>query len=453
MARYSFSELTEVLGGKTKVMIISGIVAGTFLFGGAISTVARLAVMSKTSDVMSTSASEMSPELQLVGTYYGYNGSVLILKSDGKADYYYKDLSDVQHNNSWSLQDDEIKLELDWMFCTAVGTIESGTDSFVLVGDTDLDDLLWDNERFDKILDSSSSMTKEECNAFIDEQEKGTENASASASDVAVGTNNAAEYTSSFDAEELDVTFVDCFGVSLPIPDRLLDSATSNEYSVFYYDNNSGLALGCVPVDTAIDHDYLDELGNDFLEGFMSSFGSGSVNSQTDVLIGGHPAIEYSAVALSSYNSTYTVKNLIVDYSDEGYVFIVFTVYNSLNSSMLDYYHYLISVLQTSDISNIDSTVDISAPTSTSDSSSVRETLDAYEEFMNDYVSFMQTYNSASPDQMLQMLDDYMDLMTEYTEFMESIDNLDTSSMSADDYAYYIEVTTRVSQNLLSLYS
>ncbi len=446
MARYSFFDLTEVLGGKTKVMIISGIVTGSFLLGGAFSTVARLGSKSDSSYALATNASEISPELLLKGTYYGHNGSVLILKDDGKADYYYMGLSDVQHNNTWSLQDDEITLELDWMFCTARGTIESGSDSFVLVGDTDLDDLLWDDERFDKINDAVDSMTQEECIAFISEHDE-------SSSDDNAVTSTAEEYTSSYTVEDLDVTFVECYGNSLPVPNNL-QSVYSDDMGMLFMDNNSGLAFACVPTDgLEIDHDELDGYGHDYLDGFTEAFGSGSINSQVDVLIGGHPAIEYSGVVLSQYNATYTIKTLIIDYSDEGCIFIVSAIYNSLNSSLLDYYHYAIDVLKTADGFVPGSTLSINDQTSSSGSSSVRETLDEYEEFMNEYIAFMQSYNNASPDQSLQMLDDYLELMTEYAEFVESIDNLDTSSMTVEDYAYYIEVTTRVSQNLLSIYS
>ncbi len=77
--------------------------------------------------------------------------------------------------------------------------------------------------------------------------------------------------------------------------------------------------------------------------------------------------------------------------------------------------------------------------------------LDSYEKFMDEYVEFMQKYSANPTD--LTLLTEYADMMEKYSDFAEKIDKYDSDEMSAADAAYYLEVTTRVSQKLLKAYS
>ncbi len=79
----------------------------------------------------------------------------------------------------------------------------------------------------------------------------------------------------------------------------------------------------------------------------------------------------------------------------------------------------------------------------------LKATLDSYEAFVDEYVEFMQTYENS--DDVYSMLADYGDMMQRYADFASQIEALDTDSMSTADYAYYIEVTSRCSQKLLSV--
>ena len=82
-------------------------------------------------------------------------------------------------------------------------------------------------------------------------------------------------------------------------------------------------------------------------------------------------------------------------------------------------------------------------------SADVKEALDSYEAVMDEYVSFMQKYKDSGYS--ADMLSDYTAMLQKYTEFSEKINAMDTSSMSSADYAYYIEVTGRVSQKLMEV--
>lgn len=81
----------------------------------------------------------------------------------------------------------------------------------------------------------------------------------------------------------------------------------------------------------------------------------------------------------------------------------------------------------------------------------VKEFLDTYEACMDEYVAFMQKYMNADPSSMVSMMGDYYSILARYTEFAEKIDAFDESELTNAELAYYLEVTNRVSQKLLSV--
>lgn len=81
----------------------------------------------------------------------------------------------------------------------------------------------------------------------------------------------------------------------------------------------------------------------------------------------------------------------------------------------------------------------------------VRDFLDAYESCMNEYVDFMQKYTSADPTSMVGMMVDYARIMARYSEFAEKMDAFDESELTSAELSYYLEVTNRVNQRLLSV--
>ena len=77
----------------------------------------------------------------------------------------------------------------------------------------------------------------------------------------------------------------------------------------------------------------------------------------------------------------------------------------------------------------------------------VKEALDSYEQVMDEYVDFMKRYKESG--NAVSMLSEYTEMLQKYTDFSAKIEAMDTNNMSKADYAYYIEVTSRVSQKLL----
>lgn len=76
-----------------------------------------------------------------------------------------------------------------------------------------------------------------------------------------------------------------------------------------------------------------------------------------------------------------------------------------------------------------------------------RAWVDSYEDFMNEYVDFMQKYQKSGGTDVSLLLD-YAEYMGKYTEFLDATEKVDAEDLSLDDYAYYIAAQTRILKKL-----
>ncbi len=84
-----------------------------------------------------------------------------------------------------------------------------------------------------------------------------------------------------------------------------------------------------------------------------------------------------------------------------------------------------------------------------SDSGDFKKMMDDYEAFMDKYVEFMKKYENS--DDVTSMIDDYSDMLDDYQKYTEKIDEVDTDNLSADELAYYNEVTSRVAKKIAEI--
>ncbi len=75
--------------------------------------------------------------------------------------------------------------------------------------------------------------------------------------------------------------------------------------------------------------------------------------------------------------------------------------------------------------------------------------LDEYEDFVDEYCEFMKKYSENPTD--LTLLADYANIMQEYSDFADKINAYDSKTMSTADANYYLEVTTRCTQKMLTV--
>ena len=78
-----------------------------------------------------------------------------------------------------------------------------------------------------------------------------------------------------------------------------------------------------------------------------------------------------------------------------------------------------------------------------------KSAMDNYEKFIDEYIAFMEKYKNS--DNPIDMLSDYNDYMNKYTETIKKLDEINQDELSPADYAYFLEVNTRITQKLLDM--
>lgn len=86
------------------------------------------------------------------------------------------------------------------------------------------------------------------------------------------------------------------------------------------------------------------------------------------------------------------------------------------------------------------------APKSNVVSKDLKEFLDAYESFVDEYVKFMKSYNSSNMNDLMKLTN----MMSKLMEMEEKADALDEAEMSTADALYYTEVMLRIEKKLLN---
>ena len=75
----------------------------------------------------------------------------------------------------------------------------------------------------------------------------------------------------------------------------------------------------------------------------------------------------------------------------------------------------------------------------------LREFLESYEAFMDEYVVFAETYDSSN----IEMLTQYANMMNKYYDFAKKAEAYDSSTMTDAEAIYYAETLNRISIKLL----
>ncbi len=76
-----------------------------------------------------------------------------------------------------------------------------------------------------------------------------------------------------------------------------------------------------------------------------------------------------------------------------------------------------------------------------------KDAMDSYEEFMLDYVDFMDEYKESNGTD-LGLIADYADMMDKYSECVEDFEKWENEDMNTAEAAYYLKVQTRINEKL-----
>ena len=77
----------------------------------------------------------------------------------------------------------------------------------------------------------------------------------------------------------------------------------------------------------------------------------------------------------------------------------------------------------------------------------LKDFLDSYESFMDEYCEFMKNYNAADTTKMME----YLQILQKYSDFAEKADAWKDKELSDAETAYYLEVLNRVNTKLLQV--
>ena len=79
----------------------------------------------------------------------------------------------------------------------------------------------------------------------------------------------------------------------------------------------------------------------------------------------------------------------------------------------------------------------------------VKEFLDSYESFMNEYADFMEKYNNSND--VASMMKDYTTYMTKYADFTQKYEDLGDDDLNDEELKYYVDVQSRVTKRLIDV--
>lgn len=79
-----------------------------------------------------------------------------------------------------------------------------------------------------------------------------------------------------------------------------------------------------------------------------------------------------------------------------------------------------------------------------------KASMDSYEAFINDYVDFMNKYNSDSSNA-ISMLAEYTVMVAKYADFAAKLEKYDSEEMTDEELKYYLDVTNRCNKRLLEV--
>lgn len=80
-------------------------------------------------------------------------------------------------------------------------------------------------------------------------------------------------------------------------------------------------------------------------------------------------------------------------------------------------------------------------------STELKEFLDSYEAFMDEYCEFMKSYNSSDTSKMME----YLQILQKYTDFAEKANAWKDKDLNDAETLYYLEVLNRVNAKLLEV--
>lgn len=234
------------------------------------------------------------------------------------------------------------------------------------------------------------------------------------------------------------------------IPDYWeIDIDEENKYRAYAEENGKVAMLNIMIIHDDTDKVTYEILKEETLDGRMSEAITSSLDESGDVVYE-----EYSNSKIKGY----VYKNVFTNDGTDGYMETLYFPSETDNSwvcvqimesdnteySYINDFREIINSIEIEkeETDNID--ISIISP-------DFKKVMDDYEVFIDEYIEFMNKFNEADTNDMLNLMTEYNDYMEKYTEVMEGISNIDEDELSTADALYYAAVNARVSKKLLEI--
>ena len=207
--------------------------------------------------------------------------------------------------------------------------------------------------------------------------------------------------------------------------------------------------------------DYYDAVFEDLLEDFYDDYFSDLLEDAFDVA----PYQEVYELRSDFYDRWYDTRSSVYDRLYEAGVTLYDQCYELRMAAYDDNYNFaqiLADLEKQKATESAESAAEQDKPESSAepaaeeeplDESRIRpefkEAMDSCEQFYDEYVAFMQKYQENPGD--LTLLADYASYITRYEEMMNKLDAIEEDDLTTAELAYYIEVTSRIQQKLLTI--
>lgn len=192
----------------------------------------------------------------------------------------------------------------------------------------------------------------------------------------------------------------------------------------------------------------IEEMGATLIDSFVVALDDSEVLDSKNILLAGLPGY-ISSVSGKMDGMSVTIQAAYTYNSTIDQLLAVMII--QFGNLQYDYFSDYEKILETAKL-NTKAGTSVNPPAS-SDVSGIRPefktAMDNYEDFFDEYIEFMQKFSNSTNT--TDMLSDYMDYLEKLTKTMDAMEALDDGSLSPEEEAYYLEVTTRVYQKLLTV--
>jgi len=254
-------------------------------------------------------------------------------------------------------------------------------------------------------------------------------------------------------------TTVIFYDIVIRIPNRFgTKTSSSNENALYFKDSETGgsqCMIMVARIDSGIsEKEYLndeDSFANSLQSGVEGSFSDVKRNYSKRQTIGGKPGFGYQFEGKMDGAPILVYDDFI--YINGGDVYLISLVkYASVDEDMSGIFQSIIESISIAEVSSQNKDDQEPAENKTEITGmrpEIKEAIDAYEEFLNTYCDFIESFDSSD----FSMLAKYAELVSQYTEIQKQFDTLGNSDLNEAELAYYTEVSLRCSARLLEVSS